>query len=620
MAGQPWALSRGATVSTDGTAHFAVWAPAARAVSVVVLGSGRRREVALTPAGDGVFEGAVPDVPPASDYWYRLDGGPDRPDPVSRHRPAGVHGPSRVVDPQAFRWSDAAWTGFEVADLVLYELHVGTFTDVGAFDGVIDELPRLKALGVTAIELMPVAEFPGSRNWGYDGVSLYAPQSTYGGPECLRRLVDAAHAHGLAVVLDVVYNHLGPEGNYLGDFGPYFTDRYRSPWGPAINYDGPDSDEVRRYAIDNALYWVTEFHLDGLRLDAVHAIYDVGARHLLAEMADAVHAQATALGRRAIVIAESDLNDPRLVRPPARGGYDLDAQWSDDLHHAVHAALTGEHDGYYIDFDGAADIAKALRDRFVYDGRCSRHRRRRHGAPACDVPADRVVVFAQNHDQIGNRARGERLSVLVPPPALRVAAALVLLSPYVPMLFMGEEYGEMNPFLYFVSHGDQALVDAVRAGRQREFAEFAWQGDVPDPQAEETFVRSRLDRSRIGTSPHAELLALHRDLIALRRNEQLLRPGTAAVSVEADPSAPWVTLVYRAGDAPPLAVAYNLGTHGTDVPLDGRWTPFLSTDDRCYGGKGRPTPLAPRDGRIHVHVPGMSAAVLRGSTTPSDRA
>jgi maltooligosyltrehalose trehalohydrolase len=578
----------------------------------VAPGGASPAHLPLEARGDGVFETTVPGIAPGTDYLYRLEGR-DRPDPVSRHQPHGVHGASRVVDPGAFAWSDAAWRGLEMADLVLYELHVGTFTDAGTFDAAIPHLDALRDLGITAVELMPVAEFPGGRNWGYDGVHPYAPQSTYGGPEGLRRLVDAAHARGLGVVLDVVYNHLGPEGNYLGDFAPYFTDRYRTPWGQALNFDGPESDEVRRYFVDNARYWVTEFHLDGLRLDAVHAICDASATNVLAEIAAAVHGEEATLGRRLLVIAESDLNDPRLVRSPARGGYGLDGQWSDDLHHAVHAALTGERSGYYADFGGAGAVAKALRDRFVYDGARSVHRRRRHGAPARDVPADRFVVFAQNHDQVGNRATGDRLAALVPLAAQKLAAALVLLSPYVPLLFMGEEYGETSPFQYFVSHGDPALVEAVRAGRREEFAAFGWRGDVPDPQEEATFLRSRLVRSRAAAPPHAQVLRLYRDLLGLRRAEPALRPGAAAVDVLDDPAAGWVALARRLAGARDVLAVFNLapdeGTITLGEPARGRWLLRLSTEDAAYGGRGTVPPAHLADEPPTLRLAGFSAAV-----------
>ena len=390
-----------------------------------------------------------------------------------------------------------------MADYVIYELHVGTFTPEGTFDAIIPRLASLRELGITAIELMPVAQFPGERNWGYDGVQLYAPQHSYGGPDALKRLVNAAHAEGLAVVQDVVYNHVGPEGNYLAEYGPYFTNVYRTPWGPAVNYDGAHSDEVRRFIIENACYWVREFHMDALRLDAVHGIYDFRAVHLTEALTERVHDLADALDRHVEVIAESDLNDPRLLRPVELGGYAMDAQWSDDFHHAVHVALTGERVGYYEGYakHGAiAAITDALEHRFVFRGQYAPHRRRQHGAPADDVSAEHFVVFIQNHDQVGNRAAGDRLGALVSLDALKLAAALLLLSPYVPLLFMGEEYNEPAPFQYFVSHSDRDLVAAVRKGRHEEFESFGWAGEVPDPQAESTFERSRIhyEPSRAG--------------------------------------------------------------------------------------------------------------------------
>jgi maltooligosyltrehalose trehalohydrolase len=485
---------------------------------------------------------------------------------------------------------------------------------------------------------MPVAQFPGARNWGYDGVQLYAPHADYGGPEELRRLVNAAHDAGIAVILDVVYNHVGPEGNYLGAFGPYFTDTYRTPWGKAVNYDDAESDEVRRFVIDNALHWVTEYRIDGLRLDAIHGIYDFGARHVLRELADAVHAEGERLGRRIVAIAESDLNDPRVVRPDVCG-HALDAQWSDDLHHAIHARLTGEHTGYYRDFGETAQIAKALRERFVYDGRYSVHRRRRHGAPALDVPADRFVVAIQNHDQVGNRATGDRLSTLVSFEARTLAAALYLLSPYVPMLWMGEEYDETNPFLYFVSHSDADLIEAVRKGRREEFKAFGWGESVPDPAAVETFERSKLDRARADTAEGKAMLALYGELLRLRRSESLLRPGDADVSVDRDESGTWIRMTLRPlGDrgAPPksettsgraadhhpsaaLVTLFNLSSDPRAVPLitgphrPSRATRLLGTDDALFrpGAATRPKPDPVADQTADVVVPPLTAAIFR---------
>jgi maltooligosyltrehalose trehalohydrolase len=611
---RPWSLARGATIVScpEGTrVRFSVWAPNATRVAVRIEGGATHR---LTSSGGGVFEATVREARAGTDYRYVLD---DRvvPDAVSRHQPQGVHGPSRVVDPSHYRWRDTSWRGLEMADAVIYELHVGTFSEEGTFRAVIPHLRDLRELGITAIEVMPVAEFPGARNWGYDGVHLYAPQSTYGGPEALRALVDAAHAERLGVILDVVYNHLGPEGNYLEAYGPYFTRRYTTPWGPALNYDDAESDEVRRFIIDNALYWVTEFHIDGLRLDAIHGIFDFSPRHILRDIADAVHAQAALLGRRALVIAESDLNDPRVVRAPDACGYGLDAQWADDLHHAIHAALTGERNGYYADFGGIAPIATALRTPFVFDGRYSRHRKRTHGAPAIGVPRDRFVACIQNHDQVGNRALGDRITAVVGFRKSALAAALLLLSPYVPLLFMGEEYGETNPFQYFVSHGDPKLIEAVREGRRKEFENFGWGDDLPDPQATDTFERSRLDRRRIEMSEHAAMRALYRDLLRVRRDEGALRPGEAEVRVAHDEADAWITLELARAWGRPLMVLFNLSEAERRIPAatsaPGTWTLLLSTDATTYGGCGGAPVRLPDDGTesATVMVPASSASV-----------
>jgi maltooligosyltrehalose trehalohydrolase len=610
---EPWSLTRGAMPTRRGT-HFSVWAPNASRVSVVIEGRGEHELEALAR---GTFEGEVIGIGAGAEYRYRLDGKDSYPDPVSRHQPEGVHGPSRVIDPNAFHWKDKHWRGLEMADHIIYEVHVGTFSKGGNFAGVTGHLAELKQLGVTAIEIMPVAEFPGGRNWGYDGVHLYAPQSSYGGPEELRRLVNTAHELGIAVILDCVYNHVGPEGNYLGAYGPYFTETYKTPWGKAANYDGADSDEVRRFVIDNALYWITEFHIDGLRLDAIHGIFDFSARHVLRDLSDAVHAQANALGRKIQIIGESDLNDPKVVRDD-QSGYSMDAQWSDDLHHAVHARLTGESKGYYSDFGSVMHIAKALKERFVFDGRFSSFRGRRHGAPATDVSAAHFVVSIQNHDQVGNRAMGDRLSTLVPFPMRKLAAALYLLSPYVPMLFMGEEYDETNPFLYFVSHGDAALVEAVRTGRSEEFKAFGWGDNIPDPAAEETFQRSRLDRTRSSTAEGGAMLSLYRALLKLRREERALRPGDAEVTVEHDEAAAWIrlTLTPRSGVGATLIALFNFAEERRELPLaaDGRAlrgaTRLLATDDPVYvpGGRARGTPETPPATERAVVAP--SAAVV----------
>ena len=621
-----WALERGATIRPDGT-RFAVWAPDAKRVRVVLHDGGRRVEHEMDALDGGVWEVTVGEAPAGTLYAFRLDDGPadGLPDPCSRSQPHGVHGPSEVVQPDAYEWHDRGWTGLAMPDYLLYELHIGTFTEGGTCDSAIERFAELRDLGVTAIELMPVAEFPGARNWGYDGVALYAPHSAYGGPEGLKRLVDAAHATGLAVVLDVVYNHVGPEGNYLSQYGPYFTETYRTPWGPAVNYDGPGSDDVRRFVIDNALYWITEYHMDGLRLDAVHGIYDFGALHVLQELTARVHTQGTQLGRQVQVIAESDLNDPRLIRSTERGGYGMDAQWADDLHHSLHVMLTGERAGYYADFTGCVEeIATALGERFVYAGRHAAHRGRRHGAPATDVSAEHFVVCIQNHDQVGNRAAGERIASLVPFERQKLGAAMYLLSPYVPLLFMGEEYGETNPFQYFVSHGDPELAEAVRQGRRREFESFGWGEDVPDPLSEETFRRSKLCWRRAGEPGHAQLRTLYRDLLHLRAHERALRPGDARVRVAADDARGWIVLELVPSFADTLAVLFNVSDVTRDIPIghseSARWSIVLSTSDPRYElhPERRRSPNAARAGETddRRRVPQHGDAAGRVITVP----
>ena len=562
-------LTYGAHLDADGTT-FTVWAPNARQLTVRVHTGAAAGEHSLARDARGVFTVAIADVRSGDDYAFRIDGGAERPDPASRSQPHGVHGASRVVDPEAFAWTDAAWKGIEMADFIIYELHVGTFTPEGTFDAIIPRLASLRELGITAIELMPVAQFPGEHNWGYDGVQLFAPQNSYGGPDALKRLINAAHEMGIAVVLDVVYNHVGPEGNYLAEYGPYFTNAYHTPWGPAVNYDGAHSDEVRRFIIENACYWVREFHMDALRLDAVHGIYDFRAVHLTEALTERVKSTASAIGRHVQVIAESDLNDPRLLRPVELGGYAIDAQWSDDFHHAVHVALTGERVGYYQGYAEHGDIAAiadALSRRFVFQGQYASHRRRQHGAPATDISADHFVVFVQDHDQVGNRANGERLGALVAPSALRLAAALLLLAPYVPMLFMGEEYDEPSPFLYFVSHSDRELIAAVRKGRHEEFESFGWAGQGPDPQSPDTFERSRLHFELGSTGEHATLRALYRALLAIRKEEPVLRPGAARITVRSDTQARWIAMRLDAPPARSLLALFNLAADARQIPL-----------------------------------------------------
>jgi maltooligosyltrehalose trehalohydrolase len=539
--------------------EFRVWAPGRQRVEVV-LGS---RRVPMERGAGGWWTGVADGAGPGDDYAFSLDGGPLRPDPRSPFQPQGTCGPSRLVDHAAFAWSDSGWRGLPLAGSVLYELHVGTFSAEGTFDGAIGHLGHLVELGVDAIELMPVAEFSGDRGWGYDGVDLFAPHHAYGGPDGLKRLVDAAHDHGLGVVMDVVYNHLGPAGNYLPEFGPYFSATHQTNWGPAVNFDGPGSDEVRRFVIDNAVGWLRDYHCDGLRLDAVHAIADDSATHILEQLADEVSALEAHLGRTLFLVAESDLNDPRSVRGPEAGGYGLDAAWADEWHHALHATLTGERDGYYEDFGPLPLLAKALRQAWVYDGVYSPHRGRVHGRPPAGLAGSQFVVAAQNHDQVGNRAAGERAGALMSDGRLRVAAALLLTSPFVPLLFQGEEWGATTPFQYFTGHPDPELGRKVSQGRRAEFAAFGWDPDqVPDPQDPATFERSRLRWTEIDSERSVSLLGWYRRLIALRRgtasltDPRLCRTGTAC-----DPAAGW--LVVRRGT---VTVAVNLGVAAWAFP------------------------------------------------------
>ena len=583
----PQPLTLGALPLDSDRCAFRLWAPKAAQVEVLLTGP-TQRQVPM-PRDESGYHGVVAEnVPPGSDYLFRLDGKLERPDPASRWQPQGVHGPSRVVDAQ-FQWNDQRWFGLPWRDYVLYELHVGTFTPEGTFDGIIPHLSALRELGVTALELMPVAQFPGTRNWGYDGVYPFAVQDSYGGPAGLKRLVDAAHAQGLAVVLDVVYNHLGPEGNYLGDFGPYFTDRYRTPWGAALNFDGPHSDDVRRYFIENALSWQTEFHLDALRLDAVHAIRDFSAVPFLEGLAETCHRQAEALNRRFHLIAESDLNMARHILPRALGGYGLDAQWSDDFHHSLHVLLTGERGGYYADFGGVTQFAKVWREGYAYTGEYSRHRRHRLGSSPRLNPARQFVVCSQNHDQVGNRLRGDRLGATLSFEQQKLAAGAVLLSPFVPLLFMGQEYGETAPFQYFVSHTDPALIEAVRRGRRAEFAAFAWEGEAPDPQDEATFRACQLNHPLAQEEPHRTLREFHRELLRLRQEVPALagaeKEAMATTAFEAESA----LCVHQWRDDDEVVLVFHFAPERRVLELPfpaGPWCLRLDSADVRWAGPG----------------------------------
>jgi maltooligosyltrehalose trehalohydrolase len=557
------------------TRRISVWAPDAKEVDLV---RGEDR-TPMEEGGGGWFACNVA-LASESDYAFSVDRGDPMPDPRSRWQPDGVHGQSRLVAHPRRRSRDT-WRGFPLRDAVIYEVHTGTFSDEGTFDGAIAHLDHLVDLGVNAIEIMPVAEFPGRRGWGYDGVDLFAPHSAYGGPAGLHRLIAACHVRGIAVILDVVYNHVGPEGDYLGSFGPYFTNRYETPWGSAFNYDGEHSDEVRRFVLDNVEMWVREYAVDGLRLDAVHAIIDTSPLHILEAITTRVGELAGELGRDVWVIAESDSNDPRLVRDQAFGGYGLSAQWNDDFHHALHSVLTGEQHGYYEDFGTPDEVSTALLQTFVYAGQYSRHRKRTVGRYAGDLPQSRFVVCSQNHDQIGNRAAGERLCHLVSDGRARMAAALTLLSPMIPMLFQGEEWAASTPFQYFTDLGDAHLRKAVTNGRRREFKAFGWPADaVPDPQSPATFKRSVLTWSEVHEGSHGSMLDWYRELIKLRRSRRSDAGGESS-STNAWYDSARNLLLYS---EPDLLVCCSLGEVTVDVQEASGRTLVLSSQDGVRAG------------------------------------
>ncbi len=592
----------GAEILEDGSCSFKVWAPYHRQVEVH-LTTPLERMVTLEKDDRGYHSAVVEGVPAGSLYRYRLNGEKERPDPTSRFQPDGVHGPSMVTD-REFPWQDDCWRGSLLENYIIYEIHVGTFTGEGTFAAVVSHLDELVELGVTALEIMPVSQFPGDRNWGYDGCYAFSVQNSYGGPDEMKRLVDECHRRGLAVILDVVYNHFGPEGNYLWDYGPYFTDRYRTPWGDAVNFDGPSSEEVRRFFIESALYWITDFHIDALRIDAVHAIMDFSARPFLMELGRAVHERAKALNRNIYLMPESDLNDTRLLRSRSTGGFGLDSQWTDDFHHSVHALLTGERSGYYEDFGRFEHLVKAYRNGFVYSGQYSCYRGRRHGISSAWVPPERFIVFSQNHDQVGNRLFGERLSELVSFEALKLIAGLVLFSPYVPLLFMGEEYGERARFPYFMSHTDPDLVEAVRKGRREEFSSFLWQGVPPDPQDPQVFESAKLDRSLKNEKEHCALLDYYKAAIGLRKSISALgcvnRDDTEVEGREAER----VLICRRGTERSSTLLMFNAGDTDASVsfmPEGGTWKKRLYSAETRWGGP---------DGEAPAELEGGEAATL----------
>ncbi len=497
----------------DGKADIAIWAPLAQQVDVLLENDKR---IKLEKGERGYWTSSTQEISEGTKYKVSVDGGDPLPEPASLLQSEGVHGSGSAVDLQQYNWRDSAWKNIPLGQYIIYELHTGTFSPQQNFDGIIEKLPYLKSLGITVIEVMPVGQFPGSRNWGYDGVFPFAVQDSYGGPAALQKLVDACHNEGIAVILDVIYNHIGPEGNYLSQFGPYFTDKYKTPWGQALNFDDAWSDGVREYFIENALMWFRDFHIDALRMDAVHAIKDLGPTHIIKEIKQHVDELSKSTGRNYYLIAEMDLNDPIFINPLEKCGYGADAQWIDEFHHALRVASGQKQEGYYSDFNGVEHLAKSYNDAYVYDGQFSEHRKKIFGTKT-DNPGNQFVVFSQNHDHTGNRMLGERTSQLVSANMCKLMAAAVMLSPYLPMLFMGEEWAESNPFLYFISHTDKELAALVNKGRKEEFSSFKWQGEAPDPRLEETFTNSMLQWNLVEKDQHKAMLDYYRQLINLRK-------------------------------------------------------------------------------------------------------
>ena len=553
--------------------RFEVWAPYAQSMLVEVDG----KRYPMVKKERDAWRADVEEAHPGSDYGFVVNGEePAIPDPRSPWQPEGVNGLSRLVDHAAYTWHDKKFIAPPLASGVIYELHVGTFTPSGTLDSAIEKLDYLKDLGITHIELLPLAAATGKRGWGYDGVALFAPHEAYGGPDALKRFVDAAHGRGFAVLHDVVYNHFGPSGNYTGKFGPYLNDNHKTPWGGAVNLEEGGSDEVRQFFSDNALMWLRDYHFDGLRLDAVTAYVDRSAIHFLEQLSDDVREFGVATSRNLVLIAESDLNDPRLVRAKEAGGFGVDAQWSDDFHHALWAVIANDRSGYYEDFGTMEQLATAIKEVFVYQGQYATFRQRSHGRPVFDLPGYRFLAYIQNHDQVGNRATGERLSHVVNQGRLKAAAALVLTSPGIPMLFAGEEFAASTPFQYFTDHEDKELGKLVSEGRRKEFAGFGWKPEeIPDPQALKTFEDSRLNWKDLDETEHRSVLDWYKKLIALRRSSKSLIDGNLrGVEVRFDEESKW--LVVKRGE---YEIACNLGTTSQTVLLSGKAKIILTSED-----------------------------------------
>ncbi|HHW39940.1 MAG TPA: malto-oligosyltrehalose trehalohydrolase [Syntrophomonadaceae bacterium] len=571
----------GADITESGEVSFRVFAYNRKRVSLVVKREGREEVIPMCREGEHIYSRVLEGAGPGLLYKFRLDDDGDFPDPYSHFQPEGVHGFSQVVDHRAYRWQDDQWTGKNLEDLIIMEIHVGTFSPEGTFKGIVDRLDYLEELGVNAIELMPVVQTPGRWNWGYDGANLFSVNRNYGSPEDLKHLVDSCHRKQIAVILDVVYNHFGPEGNYLPVYGPYLTDKHKTPWGPAVNYDDRYSEYTRKMVLDNIRYWLDLYHIDGLRLDAVHAIKDNSPIHILQEIALTTRNLALEQNRRKFIIAESDENNSRLINPLDKGGYGMDAQWMDDFHHCIHTILTGEHQGYYMDYGRPEDLEKVFKN-YLYTGQYSRYWGRNRGTDGSRNPGKQFVVAIQNHDQVGNRVYGDRLATLVDFPFLKAAAGLVFFSAYVPLIFMGEEYGERNPFLFFTDYRDPDLKKNVSRGRKEEFRKFGWK-DVPDPQDPETFYRSRLTPPELWEEENRQLFRFYRDLIRLRLSHPVLRElDKHHLEVKVNGTNLLVEATRWKGRLK-LTGLFNLGDQV--IPLDGYpGKQIFNSDWRVYGG------------------------------------
>lgn len=597
----------GALKGPDGSYNMIVWAPHAKNVKLIIKDEEESRPMEKDSHGYWIAKN-LNNIKPGTRYKFNLNEELYLADPASMSQPEGVHEWSEVIDHTDFQWSDQNWQAPPLSELIIYELHVGTFTEEGTFDSIIDKIDHLKELGINAIEIMPIAQFPGERNWGYDGVYPFAAQNSYGGVSKLKRLVDKCHQSGIAVILDVVYNHMGPEGNYLSQFGPYFTEKYNTPWGAALNFDDSYSDHVRNFFIQNAIMWLKDFHLDGLRLDAVHAIMDTGPVHLLKELSLKVDELQNETGKSYILIAESDMNDVKVISEYKDCGYGLDAQWTDDFHHALHTLITGELEGYYSDYGKLDHLAKSFKQGFIYDGIYSTFRNKLVGTDPKNNPKHQFVVCIQNHDQIGNRMLGDRLSTIVPYDKLKLAAGIMLISPFVPMLFMGEEYGEDQPFQYFVHHGDPALVKAVQEGRKKEFDSFKWQGEVPDPQSEKTFMASKLDWDFKSNKEKDSLFQFYKYLIALRKKGAFSKFTAKEVQTVVSQDKSSIKIEYVENNEKLIALL-NFSSRKETITLPGNeaWNKlFASSDQRWLGDEDLPVKV---DNGNEIFMPAFSIAV-----------